>query len=134
MFSDLCHRWPAVTEEVSQILGCDTSSVTSINLQCKFLTSGQLFPGLTLNHFLCESLQYEIRSETAVLVVTHWPTTEPHQSECTGPYLFLTKKIYFVDVLRSVARLLEIIRSVTWKGFFGGLPGIHRNAFIDFSL
>ena len=29
MFSDLCHRWPPETEEVSHVLGCDTFSVTS---------------------------------------------------------------------------------------------------------
>ena len=32
MFSDLCHRWPPVTAEVSQLLGCDTFPVTSQHL------------------------------------------------------------------------------------------------------
>ena len=38
MFSDLYHRWSHVTEEVSEMLGCDTFSVTSWN--CRLATCG----------------------------------------------------------------------------------------------
>ena len=38
MFSDLCHSWPHVTEEVSQLLGCDTFSVTCARLHLAHVT------------------------------------------------------------------------------------------------
>ena len=43
MFSDLCHRWPPVTKEVSQLLGCDTFPVTLSICDTSFVTCGHLW-------------------------------------------------------------------------------------------
>ena len=58
MYSDLCHRWPPVTKEVSQVLGCDKNGVTSKYLWHLF---GHRWPSVT-----------QVTAHVTIFTVVYW--------------------------------------------------------------
>ena len=56
MYSDPCHSWPHVTEEVSQLLGCDTFAITSWQL------FGHMWPAVKFRSIKIETFKFLVKT------------------------------------------------------------------------